>query len=143
MRESGEKEIDHGPSIPFRGPGGELGHPRRRGTARKLPRSRVTGLPGDCLAVLVGVQKLVPNRFRTNTCRRLADEGTTFKELVDDMRKMVALRTVAGHDVGLSEIALLAGFTETPSFYRAFRRWTGVTPSQYRYTHRGDLRGLR
>jgi AraC-like DNA-binding protein len=75
--------------------------------------------------------------------RRLADEGTTFKELVDEMRKMVALRMVAGHDVGLSEVALLAGFTETPSFYRAFRRWTGMTPSQYRYTHRGDLRGLR
>lgn len=75
--------------------------------------------------------------------RRLSDEGTTFKELVDDMRKMVALRMVAGQDMGLSEVALLAGFTETPSFYRAFRRWTSMTPSQYRYTHRGDLRGLR
>ncbi len=75
--------------------------------------------------------------------RRLAEEGTTFKQLVDDARKAVALRLVAGNDLGLSEIALLAGFTETPSFYRAFRRWTGVTPSQYRAAHRGDLRGLR
>jgi AraC-like DNA-binding protein len=75
--------------------------------------------------------------------RRLAEEGTTFKQLVDEARKSVALRLVAGHDLGLSEVALLAGFTETPSFYRAFRRWTGMTPSQYRYAHRGDLRGLR
>ncbi|HEX5658629.1 MAG TPA: AraC family transcriptional regulator ligand-binding domain-containing protein [Polyangiales bacterium] len=75
--------------------------------------------------------------------RRLADEHTTFKELVDEVRRSVALRMVAGHDLGLSEVALLAGFTETPSFYRAFRRWTGVTPSQYRMAHRGDLRGLR
>jgi AraC-like DNA-binding protein len=74
--------------------------------------------------------------------RRLADEHTTFKELADDVRKSVALRLVTGHDLGLSEVALLAGFTETPSFYRAFRRWTGVTPSQYRQSHRGDLRGL-
>jgi AraC-like DNA-binding protein len=75
--------------------------------------------------------------------RRLADEGTTFKNLVDDVRKTVALRYVAGHDLGLAEVALLSGFTETPSFYRAFRRWTSMTPSQYRWTHRGDLRGFR
>jgi AraC-like DNA-binding protein len=75
--------------------------------------------------------------------RRLADEGTTFKEIVDELRKSVALHYVASRDIGLSEVALLAGFTETPSFYRAFRRWTGTTPSQYRKKHRGDLRGLR
>lgn len=75
--------------------------------------------------------------------RRLADEGTTFKEIVDDIRKSVALHYVAARDIGLSEVALLAGFTETPSFYRAFRRWTGTTPSQYRRKHRGDIRGLR
>ena len=61
----------------------------------------------------------------------------------DDTRKRIALRYVAGHDLGLAEVALLSGFTETPSFYRAFRRWTGMTPSKYRWTHRGDLRGLR
>lgn len=75
--------------------------------------------------------------------RRLADEGTTFKSIVDETRKSIALHYVAARDVGLSEVALLAGFTETPSFYRAFRRWTGTTPSQYRRKHRGDLRGLR
>jgi AraC-like DNA-binding protein len=75
--------------------------------------------------------------------RRLADEGTTFKGIVDETRRGVALHYVAARDVGLSEVALLAGFTETPSFYRAFRRWTGTTPSQYRRKHRGDLRGLR
>lgn len=75
--------------------------------------------------------------------RRLADEGTTFKQIVDETRRHVALHYVAARDVGLSEVALLSGFTETPSFYRAFRRWTGTTPSQYRKRHRGDLRGLR
>jgi AraC-like DNA-binding protein len=75
--------------------------------------------------------------------RRLAEEGTTFKSLVDDIRRSVALRMVAGHDLGLSEVALLAGFSETPSFYRAFRRWTDMTPSQYRVAQRGDLRARR
>ncbi|HVZ33988.1 MAG TPA: AraC family transcriptional regulator ligand-binding domain-containing protein, partial [Polyangiaceae bacterium] len=43
--------------------------------------------------------------------RRLAEEGTTFKKLVDDARRSIALQYVAGHDLGLSEVALLAGFT--------------------------------
>ncbi|MDB4975451.1 MAG: Transcriptional regulator, AraC family [Myxococcaceae bacterium] len=75
--------------------------------------------------------------------RRLSDEGTTFKNLLDEMRKRVALRYVASHDLGLGEVASLAGFTETPSFYRAFRRWTDMTPSRYRAMHRVDLRSLR
>jgi len=69
--------------------------------------------------------------------RRLADEGTTFKALVDSLRKTVALRHVAGDELALADVALQTGFTETPSFYRAFRRWTNMTPSQYRRTHRG------
>ena len=75
--------------------------------------------------------------------RRLADERITFKELVDDVRKTVALRLVSGRELGMAEIALRTGFTETPSFYRAFRRWTGLTPNQYRHARHGDLRGLR
>lgn len=69
--------------------------------------------------------------------RRLSDEGTTFKAIVDSLRRTVALKHVAGDELALAEVALQAGFTETPSFYRAFRRWTNMTPSQYRRTHRG------
>jgi AraC-like DNA-binding protein len=75
--------------------------------------------------------------------RRLTAEGTTFKGLVDETRRELALRYVAGQELGLAEVALRAGFSETPSFYRAFRRWTGTTPSKYRWLHRGDPRGMR
>lgn len=75
--------------------------------------------------------------------RRLTAEGTTFKGLVDETRRELALRYVARQELGLAEVALRTGFTETPSFYRAFRRWTGTTPSKYRWLHRGDPRGMR
>lgn len=74
--------------------------------------------------------------------RRLADEGSSFKQLLDETRRTVSLRHVAGHDLSLGEVAQLAGFTETPSFYRAFRRWTNTTPRQYRRNHRAGARAL-
>jgi len=75
--------------------------------------------------------------------RRLSQEGTTFRDLVDDARKRIALRYLAEHDLSIAEIAVLAGFYDAPSFFRAFRRWTGVTPREYRRSHRGAFRVKR
>jgi len=69
--------------------------------------------------------------------RKLEHEGTTFKELLDDMRRRSAMRYVGGHDLGLSEIAFLLGFSQTAAFHRAFKRWTGQTPLEYRRARRG------
>ena len=68
--------------------------------------------------------------------RRLDEEGTTFKDIADDVRRRLALRYVGGQDLGLSEIAFLLGFSQTPAFHRAFKRWTGKTPVEYRRAHR-------
>jgi AraC-like DNA-binding protein len=69
--------------------------------------------------------------------RKLEDEGTTFKALLDDLRRRMALRYVGGQDLGLSEIAFLLGFSQAPAFHRAFKRWTGQTPLEYRRKTRG------
>jgi AraC-like DNA-binding protein len=69
--------------------------------------------------------------------RKLEHEGTTFKELLDDMRRRSALRYVGAHDLGLTEIAFLLGFSQTAAFHRAFKRWTGQTPLEYRRARRG------
>ena len=69
--------------------------------------------------------------------RKLEHEGTTFKDLLDDLRRRMALRYVGGRDLGLSEIAFLLGFSQTAAFHRAFRRWTGQTPLDYRRARRG------
>jgi AraC-like DNA-binding protein len=64
--------------------------------------------------------------------RKLEREATTFKKLLSEVRKRLALEYVGSHDFGLSEVALLLGFSQTAAFHRAFRRWTGQTPLQYR-----------
>jgi AraC-like DNA-binding protein len=69
--------------------------------------------------------------------RKLEHEGASFKELLDDLRRRLALRYVGGLDLGLSEIAFLLGFSQSAAFHRAFRRWTGQTPLEYRRARRG------
>jgi AraC-like DNA-binding protein len=69
--------------------------------------------------------------------RRLEDEGTTFKDLLDDLRKSLSLRYVGSTDLGLSEIAFLLGFSQSAAFHRAFKRWTAQTPLEYRRARRG------
>ena len=67
--------------------------------------------------------------------RRLADEGTGWQELKDDGRRAAALRYLTDTNLAVGEIASLLGFDEPSTFFRAFRRWTGTTPSRYRAAH--------
>jgi AraC-like DNA-binding protein len=69
--------------------------------------------------------------------RRLDEEGTSFKELTDQVRRSLALRYVGQTDLAFSEIAFLLGFSQVSAFHRAFKRWTDQTPREYRSAHRG------
>ncbi len=65
--------------------------------------------------------------------RRLADEARTFSQLLDSHCRSLALEALdGGEDLTIEEIAERCGFLETRSFYRAFTRWTGMTPDRYR-----------
>lgn len=64
--------------------------------------------------------------------RRLADAGTSFERLLDETRKDLAAEYVRRTEYAVGEIAFLLGFAETSSFNRAFRRWTGKSPSEFR-----------
>lgn len=64
--------------------------------------------------------------------RRLADEGTSFRGVVDRARRDRAERLVGDPKVSLTEIAFLLGFADASAFTRAFRRWTGTAPQQAR-----------
>ena len=64
--------------------------------------------------------------------RRLQEAGTTLKALLDDTRRRLALEYLRDRAHTLTEIAFLLGYSELSAFNRAFRRWTGSTPMQYR-----------
>lgn len=64
--------------------------------------------------------------------RKLSDSGTTFKDILDDTRRSLALAHLSAPQLPVGEIAHLLGFSCISSFTRAFRRWTGTSPSDWR-----------
>lgn len=66
--------------------------------------------------------------------RRLAEHSTSFWRVLDDTRHELALERLRDHGTAISEVAYLLGFAETASFNRAFKRWMGRTPSEFRTT---------
>lgn len=89
---------------------------------------------GDPTAPRVGKALGVSTRTLT---RKLAGEGTNFQALLDALRRALSLRYIESTDLALAELALLLGFSNTPAFNRAFKRWTGKTPAEHRRTRRG------
>jgi AraC-like DNA-binding protein len=64
--------------------------------------------------------------------RRLADEGTTYQAVLDDVRREMAERHLHDTALAIAEISFLLGYSEPAAFHRAFKRWHGVTPQTYR-----------
>ena len=66
--------------------------------------------------------------------RRLRDEGHGFQALKDALRRDAAIAHLARPELTLPEIAQRLGFSEASTFHRAFKKWTGVAPGEYRLT---------
>jgi AraC-like DNA-binding protein len=64
--------------------------------------------------------------------RRLHDSSLSLSRLYDDARREIALAALRQPDAAIKEVAHRLGFSEPSAFYRAFKRWTGMTPAQYR-----------
>jgi AraC-like DNA-binding protein len=64
--------------------------------------------------------------------RRLAEAGASFAELLDQTRRDLALEYLRRSDYAVGEVAYMLGFAEISSFNRAFRRWTQLSPSEFR-----------
>ena len=64
--------------------------------------------------------------------RKLHELGTSHNELLDQMRRQLEMRYLREHEMAICEVAYLLGFSESSSFHRAFKRWTGVTPKEFR-----------
>ncbi|TKB45734.1 AraC family transcriptional regulator [Thalassotalea mangrovi] len=64
--------------------------------------------------------------------RKLSDAGTSYSQLLDNLRKQMAMDYLQFEHYSIMYIAEMTGFSEQSAFQRAFKRWTGMTPLQYR-----------
>jgi AraC-like DNA-binding protein len=63
--------------------------------------------------------------------RRLRAEGSSYQQIKDDIRRDTAIHLLSRGTVSMDQVAQSVGFSESTSFFRAFKRWTGVTPRAY------------
>lgn len=70
--------------------------------------------------------------------RHLEAEGTTYREIVDELRRHFAERELRDGSTSVGELAFLLGFANVGAFHRAFKRWTGIAPTRYRVTSRSE-----
>jgi AraC-like DNA-binding protein len=66
--------------------------------------------------------------------RRLHEEGTSYQSIKDQLRRDLAIGYLSHTDRSVMEIALELGFSERSAFHRAFRKWTGASPGEFRRT---------
>ena len=79
----------------------------------------------DAIAAKMGVS-------RQTLFRRLKAEDVTFEKVLDDLRHRLALNYLSGRKASVNETAYLVGFSDPAAFSRAFKRWTGKSPSEMR-----------
>jgi AraC-like DNA-binding protein len=72
--------------------------------------------------------------------RHLAHEGISFQQIADEIRFAIACDLLANTELALNQISVVLQFSEPSAFTRAFRHWSGQTPSAWRARHRRNRR---
>ena len=70
--------------------------------------------------------------------RKLEEQGTTFKSILTEVRKELALKYIQDSQLTLTEISFMLGFSEMSAFSRAFKHWTGESPKAQRLPTRAS-----
>jgi AraC-like DNA-binding protein len=104
----------------------------------RVRRIIVNGLPDADVSISHAARQLAMS-VRTLQ-RRLQDSGQTFDDVYDGTRKELARRYLRDPALSIQETAHLLAFGDLRGFYRAFRRWEGCTPAEYRRRARAEDR---
>lgn len=86
-----------------------------------------------CFDTIAEQLKMTPATLR----RRLDDEGQTFQLIKDQLRRDMAVDLLCHSTHSVAGIAVMLGFAEPSAFHRAFKKWTGANPGQYRHESMG------
>jgi AraC-like DNA-binding protein len=70
--------------------------------------------------------------------RHLQNAGTSYQEILDQLRQELAEHYLLRSDLAIEDIASYLGFTEARSLHRSFKARTGMTPGEYRERHKGN-----
>lgn len=102
---------------------------RRQGLSEQV-RNLIVATPGQIASLpeVAGRLDLHPRTLR----RRLAEEHTTFRDLLGEVRSALAAELIGQVGLSVEEAAGRLGYSETAAFTRAFRGWFGMPPSRYR-----------
>ena len=94
----------------------------RRGITETMPDGTVSA---ERVAAML-------NMSRRTLSRQLGAEGTSFRALLEEVRQRFAKHYLESTNMGAADIAFMLGFSQSAAFVRAFRRWTGYAPGEYR-----------
>lgn len=92
---------------------------------RRISRELSNGDPG-----VEGVARALGMSQRT-LHRRLREHETSYREILEELRYDLAMRHLEARTLSVGEIAFLLGYSETSTFHRAFKRWSGCSPSEH------------
>jgi AraC-like DNA-binding protein len=104
-------------------------HASTSARVRRLLLEKQNGFPS--LQVTARLFHMTPRTLH----RRLVEEGTSYRELLESVRHTLAVEHLKSGRFGMDEIAYRLGYTDLANFRRAFKRWEGVAPSAYRARH--------
>ena len=106
------------------------------GEFRTIVRSQILSLLRNGRSSEENVAKAL-NMSCSSLSRRLRQEGVTYRQMLNETQRSLALQHLRDASLPISEIGFRLGFEDLSSFSRSFRRWTGVSPREWRRRHCG------
>lgn len=106
----------------------------RTGIAAEVRERLVPRGGADGFATPPGIDSVARDlNMSTRTLRRHLDAaGTSYRQLLDEVRRALAEEMLNATPLSVSDVAIRLGYAEASTFIHAFKRWTGTTPSAYR-----------
>lgn len=108
--------------------------PTKQGIVPRVRDAAARALPtGAALEDIAASLRLSPRSLQ----RRLRDEGTTYADVLDEVRRALALDALRDPARGAAEVGFALGFSDPSAFHKAFVRWTGSAPGAWRRAANG------